>query len=128
MEKTFETPGGVRLSVEIHSGLVVLTAGATDRTIVSIEAAAPGAEELVQRAIVECQPAADRHLVVVKLPHVRGVRLLRRNAVIVRVEVPEAPTLRWPRPRPTWRSTGRWVRWTSRRPAAMPRSRTWPGT
>ena len=88
MEKTFETPGGVRLSVEIHSGLVVLTAGATDRTIVSIEAAAPGAEELVQRAIVECQPAADRHLVVVKLPRVCGVRLLRHNAVIVRVEVP----------------------------------------
>jgi hypothetical protein len=89
MEKTFETPGGVRLSVEIHSGLVVVTAGATDRTVVSIEAAAPGAEELVRRAIVEWQPAGDRPLVVVKLPRVYGVRLLRRNAVIVRVEVPE---------------------------------------
>ncbi len=61
MEKTFETPGGVRLSVEIHSGLVVVTAGATDRTVVSVEADAPGAEELVQRAIVECRPAGDRH-------------------------------------------------------------------
>ena len=70
MEKTFETPGGVRLSVEIHSGLVVVTAGATDRTVVSVEAAAPGAEELVRRAIVECQPAGDRPLVVVKLPRV----------------------------------------------------------
>jgi DUF4097 and DUF4098 domain-containing protein YvlB len=89
MEKTFETPGGVRLSVEIHSGLVVVTAGATDRTVVSVEAAAPGAEELVRRAIVECRPAGDRHLVVVKLPRVYGVRLLRRNAVIVRVEVPD---------------------------------------
>jgi DUF4097 and DUF4098 domain-containing protein YvlB len=89
MEKTFETPGGVRLSVEIHSGLVVVTTGAVDRTVVSIEAAAPGAEELVRRAIVECQPSGDRPLVVVKLPRVYGVRLLRRNAVIVRVEVPE---------------------------------------
>ncbi len=89
MEKTFETAGGVRLSVEIHSGLVVVIAGATDRTVVSVEAAAPGAEELVRRAIVECQPAGDCHLVVVKLPRVHGVRLLRRNAVIVRVEVPE---------------------------------------
>ena len=60
MEKTFETPGGVRLSVEIHSGLVVVTAGATDRTVVSVEAATPGAEELVRRAIVECRPAGDR--------------------------------------------------------------------
>ena len=89
MEKTFETPGGVRLSVEIHSGLVVVTAGAADRTVVSVEAAAPGAEELVRRAIVECRPAGDRPLVVVKLPRVYGVRLLRRNAVIVRVEVPD---------------------------------------
>jgi len=89
MERTFETPGGVRLSVEIHSGLAVVTAGATECTVVSVEAAAPGAEELVRRAIVECQPAGDGHLVVVKLPRVYGVRLLRRNAVIVRVEVPE---------------------------------------
>ena len=48
MEKTFETPGGVRLSVEIHAGLVVVTASATDRTVVSVEADTPGAEELVR--------------------------------------------------------------------------------
>ena len=89
MEKTFETPGGVRLSVEIHSGLVVVTAGATDRTVVSIEADTPGAEELVERAIVECRPSGDDHVVEVKLPRVYGMRLLRRNAVTVRVEVPE---------------------------------------
>jgi hypothetical protein len=89
MEKTFETPGGVRLSVEIHSGLVVVTAGATDRTVVSIEAGTPGAEELVERAIVECRPSGDDHVVEVKLPRVYGMRLLRRNAVTVRVEVPE---------------------------------------
>ena len=49
MEKTFETPGGVRLSVEIHAGLVVVTAGAGDRTVVSLVADKPGAEELVDR-------------------------------------------------------------------------------
>ena len=68
MEKTFETPGGVRLSVEIHAGLVVVTSTATDRTVVSIEADAPGAEELVRRATVECRPTGDRQLVTVKLP------------------------------------------------------------
>ena len=89
MEKTFETPGGVRLAVEIHAGLVVVTSTATDRTVVSVEADAPGAEELVRRTTVECRPAGNRQLVTVKLPHVSGMRLLRRNAVTVRIEVPE---------------------------------------
>ena len=89
MEKTFETPGGVRLSVEIHAGLVVVTAGTSDRTVVSLEADNAGAADLVERAIVECAPSGGRHLVAVKLPRVYGMRLLRRNAVTVRVEVPE---------------------------------------
>jgi len=88
MEKTFETPGGVRLSVEVHSGLVVVTAGATDRTVVSIVADKPGAAELVERATVECRPSGRRHVVEVKLPRVYGMRLLRSNSVTVRVEVP----------------------------------------
>jgi DUF4097 and DUF4098 domain-containing protein YvlB len=89
MEKTFETPGGVRLSVEIHAGLVVVTAGATDRTVVSVEADTPGAEELVERATIECRPSGSQHVVEVKLPRLYGMRVLRRNAVTVRVEVPE---------------------------------------
>jgi DUF4097 and DUF4098 domain-containing protein YvlB len=89
MNKTFETPGGVDLAVEIHSGLVVVTATATDRTIVSLEADTAGAEELIERAIVESRPSGSRHAVDVKLPRVYGMRLLRRNAVTVRVEVPE---------------------------------------
>jgi DUF4097 and DUF4098 domain-containing protein YvlB len=89
MEKTFETPGGVRLSVENHAGLVVVTAGSVDRTVVSIVADKPSAAELVERAIVECRPSGRRHLVVVKLPRVYGMRLLRSNSVTVRVEVPE---------------------------------------
>ena len=89
MEKTFETSRGVRLSVENHAGLVVVTSHATEKTVVSIEAATPGAEELVERAVVECRPTGDRDHVVVKLPHVHGMRLLRRNAVIIRVDLPE---------------------------------------
>jgi DUF4097 and DUF4098 domain-containing protein YvlB len=89
MEKTFETPGGVRLSVEIHAGLVVVTAAAVDRTTVSLVADKPGAEELVERATVECRPSGRDHVVEVKLPRVYGMRLLRSNSVTVRVEVPE---------------------------------------
>jgi len=89
MEKTFETPGGVRLSVEIHAGLVAVTAGATDRTVVSVEADTTGAEELVRRTTVECESTGGRHHVMVKMPHVYGMRLLRRNAVTVRVALPE---------------------------------------
>jgi DUF4097 and DUF4098 domain-containing protein YvlB len=89
MKKTFETPGGVRLSVEIHAGLVAVTATATDRTVVSIEADTPGAEDLVERAVVECRPSGSDHVVEVTLPRVYGMRLLRRNAVTIRVEVPE---------------------------------------
>ena len=89
MEKTFETPGGVRLYVENQVGLVTITARQTDRTIVSLEADTPDAEELVERATVECRPSGGRHLVSVKIPHGHGLRFLRRNAVTVRVEVPE---------------------------------------
>jgi hypothetical protein len=89
MEKTFATPGGVDLTVEIHAGLVIVSAGATDQTTVSLVADTPGAEDLVERALVECRPAGDRHRVEVRLPRVYGMRLLRRNAVTVRVTVPE---------------------------------------
>jgi DUF4097 and DUF4098 domain-containing protein YvlB len=89
MEKTFETPGGVRLSVEIHAGLVVVTAGAVDRTTVSLVADRPGAADLVERATVECRASGSDHVVEVKLPRVYGMRLLRSNSVTVRVEVPE---------------------------------------
>ncbi len=89
MEKTFETPGGVRLYVENQVGLVAITATPTSRTVVSIEADTPGAEELVERATVECKGVAGSHVVRVKIPHLHGMRFLRRNAVTVRVEMPE---------------------------------------
>ena len=89
MEKTFETPGGADLVVHNQVGLVVVTARDMATTAVSLEADTPVGEALVERATVECKKAGDRHVVAVKLPHHHGLRMLRRNAVTVRVEVPE---------------------------------------
>jgi DUF4097 and DUF4098 domain-containing protein YvlB len=89
MDKTFETPGEVRLVVENAVGLVAITSLATSTTTISLEPETPGAEELVERATVEYRPMGSRHLVVVKVPNVHGMRFLRRNAVAVRVELPE---------------------------------------
>lgn len=88
MEKTFETPGGVRLHVQNEVGLVTITAGPTEQTVVLLEADTPGAEELVERATVECRPSGGRHVVVVKIPK-QGIRFVRRNPVTVHVELPE---------------------------------------
>ena len=90
----FETPGTVRLHVQNEVGLVAVTAAQTEETVVSLEAHTPGAEELVERATVECRPAGSRQMVVVKVPKQGvGSRFLRRNAVTVRVEVPEGSDL-----------------------------------
>ena len=89
MEKTFETPSSVRLYVENEVGLVAITARETGTTVVSLEPTGPGAEELVERAAVECRPSGSGHIVAVKVPSLRGMRFIRRQAVTVRVEVPE---------------------------------------
>ena len=89
MEKTFETPGAVRLSVENEVGLIAVTACRTGTTTVSLEPATPGAEELIERAAVECRPTTHGHVVAVKVSRRNGMRFVRRNAVTVRVEVPE---------------------------------------
>ena len=89
MEKTFDTPGRVRLYVENEVGLVAITTRPTRATVVTLEAETPGAEELVERAAVECRPAGGGHVVAVKIRHLHGMRFLRRNAVTVRVELPE---------------------------------------
>jgi len=62
MEKIFETPGTVRLHVQNEVGLVAVTATRTEETVVWLEAHTPGAEELVERATVECRPSGRRHL------------------------------------------------------------------
>ena len=89
MENTFETAGPVRLHVENEAGLVSISARETATTVVSLEADTPAAEELVEHSAVECRSSAGRHVVAVKIPSLRGKRFLRRDAVTVRVEVPE---------------------------------------
>jgi len=88
MDNAFDTPGDVRLIVENEVGLVAITAGDTATTSVSLSADTPAAEELVERAVVECRPTGNRHLVVVKVPRLHGMRFLRRNGVTARVQVP----------------------------------------
>ncbi len=94
MHRTFETPGPVRLFVENDAGLVTITTRESGTTTVSIEADTPGAEELVEGSVVECRTTGGRHLVVVKVPHARGKRFIRRDPVSVRVELPEGSDVR----------------------------------
>ncbi len=89
MEKSYETPGVVRLLVQNEVGLVAIAARQTETTVVSLEPGVSGAEELVERAVVEMRPSPEGHVVDVKVPKMHGRRFLRRNAVIVRVELPE---------------------------------------
>lgn len=86
---TFPTPEPVRLVVENEVGFVAVSAQQTDTSTVSLSPDTPGAEELVERAVVECRPTGRRNLLVVKVPKLHGLRFLRRNGVTVRVTVPE---------------------------------------
>jgi DUF4097 and DUF4098 domain-containing protein YvlB len=88
MEKTFATPDQVRLVVENEVGYVAVSAQETDTSTVLLSADTPEAEELVERATVECRHSGRRQLLVVKVPKLHGLRFLRRNGVTVRVTVP----------------------------------------
>jgi DUF4097 and DUF4098 domain-containing protein YvlB len=88
MEKTFETPGDVRLYVENEVGHIGITTGMTETTQIFLEPDTPGAEELIARATVECRTTGGRHIVVVKVPR-QGMRFMRRNGVSVRVDLPQ---------------------------------------
>jgi DUF4097 and DUF4098 domain-containing protein YvlB len=88
MERTFATPGHVLVNVENDVGLVVITGVEGSTTSVSLEAAPAGAEELLQRAVVECQKAGDRDVVRVRIPHAHGMKFVRRNGVTVRIDMP----------------------------------------
>jgi DUF4097 and DUF4098 domain-containing protein YvlB len=89
MEKTFSTPSTVRLFVENEVGLVLITSEATDTSTVLLQPDTPEAAELVERSVVECHPKGHKHLLVVKVPRLHGLRFIRRNGVTVRVTVPE---------------------------------------
>ena len=89
MERTFETPGPVRLYVENEVGSVTITARATATTEVSLEPDTPGADELVEQTTVEHRKDA----VIVKVPRLHGMRFLRRNGVTIRIVLPEGSSV-----------------------------------
>jgi DUF4097 and DUF4098 domain-containing protein YvlB len=84
MERTFETPNPVRLSVQNESGIVAVAAEARDTTHVVVRADSPAAEDLVERTVVECR----RDQVVVKVPR-QGKGFFRQSGVTVEVRLPE---------------------------------------
>lgn len=88
MEQTFATAGRVLVVVENEVGLVAITAREGDTTHVVLVAETPGAEELVERAVVEYRPERGHDIVLVKIPRLHGMRFIRRNGVSVRVDVP----------------------------------------
>jgi DUF4097 and DUF4098 domain-containing protein YvlB len=88
MQRTFATPGKVRVVVENEVGEVVITARESATTDVHLEAGSPGAEDLVERATVEDKLSGDGRVIRVKIPHTHGMRFVRRNGVTVRIELP----------------------------------------
>jgi DUF4097 and DUF4098 domain-containing protein YvlB len=88
MQRTFETPGKVRVVVENEVGLVVITARDSATTEVNLEANSIGAEELVEQATVEDHASGDHRVIRVKIPHKHGMKFVRRNGVTVRIDMP----------------------------------------
>jgi DUF4097 and DUF4098 domain-containing protein YvlB len=88
MERAFATPNKVLVNVENGVGAVIITAVDSETTTVSLEADTPAAEELVERAVVECHGSESRNTVIVRIPHVHGMKFVRRNGVTVRIDVP----------------------------------------
>jgi len=88
MERTFDSLRQVQVVVENEVGLVAISARAGNAARITLEADTPGAEDLVEKAIVECRPSGGRDVVFVKIPRVHGMKFIRRNGVTVRVEVP----------------------------------------
>jgi DUF4097 and DUF4098 domain-containing protein YvlB len=88
MERSFATSGNVLVTVDNEVGLVSITGSETDSTTVSIEADTPGAEELVERATVECRQSGGRDHIVVKIPRMHGMKFIRRNGVTIRIDMP----------------------------------------
>jgi DUF4097 and DUF4098 domain-containing protein YvlB len=90
MERIFDSLRRVHVVVQNEVGLVAISARAGDGARVTLEAETPGAEDLVEKALVECRRSGGRDIVVVKIPRGHGMKFIRRNGVIVRVEVPPA--------------------------------------
>jgi DUF4097 and DUF4098 domain-containing protein YvlB len=88
MERTFATPGHVRVIVGNDIGHVVVSARTGATTDVTLEPDSSGAQELVDRATVECRPSGQDHVIRVKVPHTQGMKFMRRNGITVRIDMP----------------------------------------
>src|ERR1039457_3877521 len=88
MQRTFDTPGRVRVVVENDVGLVVITAREAATTEVTLEADSAGSGELVEGATVENQPPGGDYVIRVKTPHKHGMKFVGRNGVTVRIGMP----------------------------------------
>jgi hypothetical protein len=77
--ETFQTPGPVRLQIQIPAGDVDVQTGDVEETIVELEVRGRDAEELEQEARIEARPRGDGFEVVVEASRGRGLGLFRRN-------------------------------------------------
>jgi DUF4097 and DUF4098 domain-containing protein YvlB len=84
MHKTFDTPGDLQVVVDNAVGHVSIKTADAPTSSVTLEADTPDAQDLIDRATVECEPFGDRHVLRVKIPHRYGPRFMRRNGVTVR--------------------------------------------
>jgi len=68
----FDTPGPVRLDLEVPLGRIEIETEATETTHVELEALTSAGEDLIAEALVECRDRAGTHEVRVFVPERRG--------------------------------------------------------
>jgi DUF4097 and DUF4098 domain-containing protein YvlB len=88
-EESFATPGRLQVIVNNEVGLVVITTSESTTTSVSLEGDSAGAEELIERATIECRSTDGSDVVRVKIPRMHGMKFIRRNGVTVRITTPD---------------------------------------
>jgi DUF4097 and DUF4098 domain-containing protein YvlB len=91
MNWTFDTPQRVQLVVENEVGSVLVATSEGDITTVILEADTAAAEELVERATVECVPFGGRYVVRVKVPRRSGAKFMWRSGASVSAQVAVPP-------------------------------------
>jgi DUF4097 and DUF4098 domain-containing protein YvlB len=84
MHKTFDTSGDLQVVVDNAVGHVSIKTADAPTTSVSLEADTPDAQDLIDRATVECEALGDRHVLRINIPHRYGLPFMRRNGVTVR--------------------------------------------
>jgi DUF4097 and DUF4098 domain-containing protein YvlB len=87
--EAFETPGPLRLEVEVPSGDVEVETVDGTTTEVQLD----GPEDLIEDAKIELRPRGDGHELVVKTHHRAGFRLFRNGDVELRITAPHGVDL-----------------------------------